>query len=130
MNIQQLRLKNFRCFQDISLEFSPKFNIIIGDNSSGKSALLRGLCVSASSFFLGIDGVPNHPIQRNDIRLMHYEHSAEYQFPVEVECQGTIETEQLTWIRKRTGKRKETRLVNPQIKNIAQSLQKEVQDWE
>jgi len=40
MKIDKLKLKNFRCFENINIEFSPHFNIIIGDNASGKTTLL------------------------------------------------------------------------------------------
>ncbi|RKZ51819.1 MAG: hypothetical protein DRR16_07320 [Candidatus Parabeggiatoa sp. nov. 3] len=48
MKIEQLKLKNFRCFENITIEFSPHFNIIIGNNASGKTALLRGGSVAIS----------------------------------------------------------------------------------
>jgi predicted ATP-binding protein involved in virulence len=93
MKIDKLKLKNFRCFKNLDIEFSPNFNIIIGDNASGKTTLLRGGCVAISSFFLGIDDIPSRPIQKNDIRLVNYENNIEYCFPVEASCCGTIENE-------------------------------------
>lgn len=128
MRIESLGLKNFRCFEDINIEFGPNFNIIIGDNGSGKSALLRGLCVAVSSFFLGIDGTPNRKIQRNDIRMVHYEDNVEYKFPTEVICHATIESEAIIWNIKKAGKSKGTRLINSKIKKIAQSLQQQVRN--
>ena len=45
--IMRLELKNFTAFTDLTLDFSPKINIIIGENSTGKTHLLKaayGLC--------------------------------------------------------------------------------------
>lgn len=47
MQLEQLRLRNFRCFSDIQLELHPDLNWIVGQNASGKTSLLEAL------FFLG-----------------------------------------------------------------------------
>lgn len=43
MYISHLHLKNFRCFEDASVEFRPGVNVIIGENNSGKTAILAAL---------------------------------------------------------------------------------------
>lgn len=45
--ISDLRLQNFRSYQDDSFEFSPAVNIIVGPNASGKTNLLESLLVVA-----------------------------------------------------------------------------------
>jgi DNA repair exonuclease SbcCD ATPase subunit len=42
MRIDRLTLKNFRCYEDVHFAFSPKFNLIVGENGAGKTALLNG----------------------------------------------------------------------------------------
>ena len=39
MQIEQIRLKNFRAFKDVTMRNIPKFAVIIGSNGSGKSTL-------------------------------------------------------------------------------------------
>ncbi|MCK9225756.1 MAG: ATP-binding protein [Candidatus Muirbacterium halophilum] len=39
--IKELKLQNFTVFNDINIDFSPKINIIIGENGTGKSHLLK-----------------------------------------------------------------------------------------
>lgn len=127
MVIKRVNLKNFRGFEDISVKFSPHFNVIIGDNGSGKTALINGLTVAMSSFFLGIDGVPSRSIHLNDIRLANYENSYEYQLPVEVISSGRIASQELEWSREVVSKGGATRRKNAQnIKKVAQSLQRQV----
>ena len=41
--ITQLNLKNFVAFTDLSIEFSPGINIIIGENGTGKTQLLKAI---------------------------------------------------------------------------------------
>ena len=39
--ITKMTLKNFTVFKDLSINFSPKINVIIGENGTGKSHLLK-----------------------------------------------------------------------------------------
>ena len=47
MQLENVTLRNFRCFKDAQLEFDQKLNWIVGQNASGKTSLLEAL------FFLG-----------------------------------------------------------------------------
>lgn len=40
MHLTSITLENYRCFKDRSFTFSPAFNLLVGDNGSGKTALL------------------------------------------------------------------------------------------
>src|ERR1700690_601512 len=46
--ITNLRLRNFRSYQDESFELDPSVNIIVGPNASGKTNLLEAILVLAS----------------------------------------------------------------------------------
>ena len=51
--IEHLQLKNFSAFSNLKLDFSPGINVIIGENGTGKTHLLKaayGLCSGASLF--------------------------------------------------------------------------------
>jgi len=51
--IERLELKNFTVFTGLALDFSPKINVIIGENGTGKTQLLKaayGLCAGAPLF--------------------------------------------------------------------------------
>src|SRR4051794_28003067 len=43
--LSQLQLKNFRCFEGLSLHLSPAFNFFVGDNGEGKTSVLEAVCV-------------------------------------------------------------------------------------
>lgn len=43
MHITKLTLKNFRCFEDRTLDFNGKFIVIQGNNGTGKTSLLEAL---------------------------------------------------------------------------------------
>ena len=49
--ITKLELKNFTTFSNLQIEFSPKINVIIGENGTGKTHLLKaayGLCAAST----------------------------------------------------------------------------------
>ena len=51
--IERLELRNFTAFGEIAIDFSPGINVIIGENGTGKTHLLKaayGLCTSPALF--------------------------------------------------------------------------------
>ncbi len=52
MNLLELRLRNFRNYEDLCLEFDPGVNLIVGQNAQGKTNLLEavGYLGSGKSF--------------------------------------------------------------------------------
>lgn len=51
--MKNLTLHNFRGFEYLSWNFTPRINLIVGDNASGKTSLLRACRLVAGSFFSG-----------------------------------------------------------------------------
>jgi len=43
--LTRLQLKNFRCFESLSVELNPRFTFFIGDNGEGKTSILEAACV-------------------------------------------------------------------------------------
>lgn len=43
--LKSLRLLDFRCFEQLSLEFPERGGIFIGDNAQGKTSILEAICV-------------------------------------------------------------------------------------
>jgi Recombinational DNA repair ATPase (RecF pathway) len=41
--ITHLQLKNFTAFIELTIDFSPGINIIIGENGTGKTQLLKAI---------------------------------------------------------------------------------------
>jgi energy-coupling factor transporter ATP-binding protein EcfA2 len=54
--INSLSIRNFTVFDDVKITFSPKINVIIGENGTGKSHLLKcayGLCAGNNRYVTG-----------------------------------------------------------------------------
>ena len=123
MRINNIHIKNFRGYEDLNVEFKSNFNLIIGDNGSGKTAVLEALTIAMGSFFLGIRNVETKGISPNDIRIATFEYSEEYQFPVKITTKGKINNIQLVWERALNGLKNRTTSVNAKaIKDHAEML--------
>jgi predicted ATP-binding protein involved in virulence len=46
MHIQQITIKNFRCFENLTVKLNPDVNIFVGNNGSGKSAVLDAIAAA------------------------------------------------------------------------------------
>lgn len=90
MIITELALKNFRGYKEITIPLSENFNLIIGDNGSGKTAILEALTVAMGSLFLGVRGTDSRHILPKDIHIQTFEDSEEFGFPVVVEAKGRV----------------------------------------
>ena len=109
MKIHQIKLKNFHCFKDREFSFGSRFNLIIGDNATGKTTLLDALSVGLGSLFLGFPE-PASPrnITSDEVRLATYHQgdswTVEPQYPTQVDCSGEVDGRQGTWHRALTSK--------------------------
>ena len=48
MYVQYVRVKNYRSFTDVAMTFNEQANYLVGENSIGKSSVLRLLSMLAS----------------------------------------------------------------------------------
>ncbi len=48
-----INIRNFRCFEEQEICFAKRFNVFIGDNASGKTAVLNAVRYALSAFFHG-----------------------------------------------------------------------------
>lgn len=62
--IEEVNISNFRCFKHLELSGLKKINLIVGANSSGKSAFLESIFLSSGSL------APNVVFQMRGIRKM------------------------------------------------------------
>jgi len=46
MQINQIKIKNFKLFKEEEFTFNPNFNLLVGVNGSGKTSLLRAISVA------------------------------------------------------------------------------------
>lgn len=51
--MEEIRLQNFRCYADIAVHFKSGVNLLVGDNATGKTSILKACKYVLSSFFCG-----------------------------------------------------------------------------
>jgi len=77
MHIQQVKIKNFRCFDDLTVNLNPDVNIFVGNNGSGKSAVLDAIAAAMYPYLAELQyaiepdpefsNIPSFPIFQRDL---------------------------------------------------------------
>ena len=68
MRIDRLTASNFKKFEKESFEFHPQFTLLVGDNGTGKTAVLDALRIGVGAYLLGIPHSPAPSIKREYVR--------------------------------------------------------------
>lgn len=90
--MRDITIKNFRCYEEKSIEFRRGVNLLIGDNSVGKTSLLHACNLVVNSFFSGYSdentvwiSADNNDFRNTGIAEQPIEiafHPGEFDFPV------------------------------------------------
>ncbi len=103
MFLKNIELKNFRCYEDLNIDFRDKTSVIVGANGAGKTSVLEGISIALGTLFTTLDGPVGRSINRKDARLKAYEmggsSDVQSQFPVEISACASIEGEDVIWKR-------------------------------
>jgi len=138
MQIESLHVENFRGFEERDFSFDPQFNVLIGDNGTGKTAVLEALKVAIGSWLLGIPGSkrPSKAIAKEEVRLKGYmqestgRYNFEEQYDVVIESTGIIQTpheeKRVSWTRRRTKSGGTTRTGAKKLKRLAEEADERV----
>lgn len=95
--MKSITLNNFRCFEKINIDFSDKVNLLVGDNASGKTTIIRALSAALGSFFTGFsdDNTRFAGLNKEDFRVVSAENGLANEKPVCVEFQWLEKTGKL-----------------------------------
>jgi len=113
IKLEKITLKNFKGFEDKTFSLSDRFNLLLGDNGSGKTAILEALKYILSSIFIGFDEtVKRSQIKDEDVRQVfsYYndEIRIEHNYPVLIEAQGKVMNYPVHWNKRRSGSQSQT----------------------
>jgi predicted ATP-binding protein involved in virulence len=133
MQIHRLTAQNFRCFERFELPLAPGFNLLIGDNGAGKTALLDALRLGLGSYFLGfrtkLQAAPGFDTDdaRRVVREIQETVDMQAQYPVRITCEGTVGGTLAKWSRTRSDEGRKTTVKDayPLI-HFATELQKQI----
>lgn len=95
MKLTNITLTNFRCYDTLEIKLHPNFNVIVGINGTGKTAILEAIRIAIGSLFLELDKVKDKiwspGFETSDVRLLHLER----QYPVVVKAQANLHSKYL-----------------------------------
>lgn len=131
ININSIKAKNFRLFESMGITLNNQFNVIVGNNGDGKSSILDIISIALGGFLLGFDGISSNGIQKTDVTFKTFNLGSildrQPQYPVEVECSATLDSNIITWKRSLNGDGGKTTSTNAKdIKSYSAELQKSI----
>lgn len=102
--LEQIRLKNYKGIEEISIDLKPGINLLIGDNGAGKTSVLEGIAVALSGMFVSVPGVSTKNIVKDDVRVIinprgDSSTSIEYCGPIESGCTLKNGEDKYSWSR-------------------------------
>lgn len=72
MKLKEIRLKNFRCYEDLTVPLHEQLTVLVAPNGQGKTAILDAIGISLWTYVRGFDlgENPSLDIYVDDIRLI------------------------------------------------------------
>jgi hypothetical protein len=117
MRLNQLSVTNFRCYSQKTFNFHPQFNLIVGQNASGKTAVLDAASVAIASWLIGFKKTKDKKnLEKTDATLTYVEREGEAQFieawPVAISAAGSVNNNDIFWERSKESPTGNTRYGN------------------
>ncbi|MGN7610755.1 AAA family ATPase [Magnetococcales bacterium HHB-1] len=128
MKVNQLKLENFRCFQKLEIDFSPKLTVLVAENGGGKTAILDAIAVAFGPFIGAFDEAKGGGFSPDDAQWIT---DKEQKFPLTLDVEGMIQEKSIQWRRILTGKKSRTTISESKILiETGKKLQEHVRNLE
>lgn len=106
MKIKKLHLKNFRCFENFSIEFEEDLTVIVAENGKGKTAVLDAVAVAIGPYLSCFNGAKGRNFEDRDVRQTQDNDDNKLrilrmksQYPILLEAEGILDGETASWKR-------------------------------
>ena len=95
--MKRIKLENFRCYKEQTIDFKSGINLLIGDNATGKTTILKACKYVLGAFFYGFRDEYARPlnIQNNDFREVMIDGIIAPEEPVKISFYGKTAFEQI-----------------------------------
>ncbi|MBI5660014.1 MAG: AAA family ATPase [Nitrosomonadales bacterium] len=95
LNIKKLKLRNYRCFSEIAIEFHYQLTVLVAPNGKGKTAILDAIAVAFGPYIGAFDEATGKHFEPDDIRLIRARDTASNEMEyaaggVSLEAEGMI----------------------------------------
>ena len=101
MQIEKLKLKNFRCYDELEIDFEPQLTVIVGENGKGKTAIFDALAIGLEPFLRCFKIAGKHISAKDVRRIPVYKEDGKHieamrsQYPVEITLEAQLGGEHL-----------------------------------
>ena len=118
MQIQEVKIANFKGLDEWNIKFKPGFNLIKGENGKGKTSILEAIAVGLGGFVAGLGDVATRHFSQDEIRLVYQEvgdgsYDKKYMVPVEVSLTAELDGEVFEWTRGRSSAKASRSTIQP-----------------
>lgn len=131
MKVKSLKIKNFRCFEELKIDFNEDYTVLVGVNGAGKSSILEAISIGLGSYIAEFSNISGNSIHNEDAHYKYYEVGSridpQQQFPVSIEMGANIDGDNVFWVRSLNRQGGNTTVSGTkQIKNYALQLNEEL----
>jgi predicted ATP-binding protein involved in virulence len=126
MKVTSLKLENFRCFKELSVDFHEQLTVLVAPNGQGKSSVLDALRIALWPYVSAFDVVPgtmlSTGIEIDDVRLVRSERKKAMEpiLPTRIETGFTYQGQVLQSARQRDKVSKGSRTSSKEAKALEQ----------
>ncbi len=68
LNLQSLKLRDYRCFEAIDIDFHPQLTVLVATNGAGKTSILDAIAVAFGPYIGAFDEAVGKHFEPSDIR--------------------------------------------------------------
>jgi predicted ATP-binding protein involved in virulence len=76
LRLFQLRLRDFRCFESIDIDFHPQMTVLVAANGAGKTSILDAIAVAFGPYVGAFDEAVGKHLEPSDIRQLRARRTA------------------------------------------------------
>lgn len=100
--LQRIQLVNFRCFEQLTIDFDQSLTVLIAKNGAGKTSVLDAIAASFGTFVGSFFTGKRSGIDNSDVRLLRTNselNQMEPQYPAAILAKGKVDGEDTSWER-------------------------------
>jgi len=71
LRLSRLRLRDFRCFEKLDIDFHPRLTVLVAANGMGKTSILDAIAVAFGPYVGAFDEAVGKHLEPSDIRQFH-----------------------------------------------------------
>jgi len=131
MRLNKIVMNNFRCFEQLSIDFHPELTVIVAENGLGKTAILEAIATGFGRLFTKLPRVGGIAPRQTDIRIESGEKQAPF-MNVLMEATTKAPDNELRWTihKKRDNSAKTAKIIAASLSSeVGQIGQKQIDSY-